>query len=62
MTTHGKGVLKRLPKGYYFVDCARSLTQARDIVKAYRGYSPKIVSTPSYKVFPYHIAVPKNRR
>lgn len=59
----GRGVLKRCPSTHKLVDVARSLTQARMIVKAYpKSYNPKIVSTPSYKVFPYHIACLKRPR
>jgi hypothetical protein len=63
MKKYGKGVLKRCPKGWYLVDVARSLTQARDIIKAYpKEYKPKIVATPQYApAFPYHIAVKRGR-
>lgn len=59
----GHGVLKRCPPTHYFVDVGRSLTQAREIIKAYPKESkPKIVRTPDYEPsFPYHIAVLKGR-
>jgi hypothetical protein len=59
----GSGVLKRCPKTHQLVDVAHDLTQARMIVKAYpKHYNPKIVSTPRYKIYPYHIACLKRAR
>lgn len=59
----GSGVLKRCPSTHKFIDVARSLTQARMLIKAYpKHYRPKIVSTPSYKVYPYHIACLKRAK
>lgn len=53
-----KGVLKRCPKTHQLTDVARSLTQARS-VRFPKEYDQKIVHTPQYKVFPYHIATRK---
>jgi len=56
----GHGTIGRCPNTHYFGDCARSLTQARSMKKyTPKEYDPKIVRTPKYKVFPYHIAVRK---
>jgi hypothetical protein len=58
------GVYNRVPRGYVILDPARSMTQARALVRAHRGNytDPAIVRTgttkgPNKVVFPYHIAV-----
>ena len=54
-------VYKRLPKGYHFIDNARSLTQARTLKKGQpKDARAVIVQTGKNKgkdkvVFPYHI-------
>ena len=57
-------ILKHLPKGYEMYDVARSAKQARSLSRAYEVavYSPKIIRTPKFKQFPYHIAVLKKPR
>lgn len=58
----GYGTIGRCPRSHRLVDVARDLTQARQIKKSYpnKTYNTKIVRTPQYKVYPYHIAVLKN--
>jgi len=63
MRKKGHGTYAKCPKGYKLVNVAHSLTQARMIVKSYpKQYKPKIVRTPQYTVYPYHIACLTNPR
>ena len=53
-------IYKKLPRGYYLYDVARNSKQAKALAKSYpKNMKPIIVATPSYKVFPYHIAIKK---